>query len=754
MYTDVPFRETLGGMTGWWFDRSRKFNENKPIKKSRALVEEMLSPYADKIKILTEHRVRSVTKDGDRIVSIILEPAKADEYGIPAARPTSDKTVVAKGRVFIDASYEGDVMAMAKVSYAVGRESAAQYGESLAGVRGVHRFPGVSPYNIENDPNSGLLPFIDPKPLGKIGDASDKGNGYNFKFFWARSGGHPMSPPDTTATFHDPVKKLYQRIKAAGYPVSWPHRNDERREPFTGAIPGLQAGYSDGDWAERSRIWRGYIEHYRRLTALTGRKVNMDVGKVPDTKGWPPQLYVRVARRLIGEYVLTQKDIQLQTEIPDSIGLGFYAIDLHLARMLVLEDGSLGTEGAMTMLVSPGPWGLPYRFITPKRKECTNLLVPVCFSASHLAHGATRLEAQYMIIGESSGIAAAQAIDEGKAVQEIDVKRLQKRLLEHGQRLEWDGKGYGWYRTCMVQKLSNVGHVIYRWQNHPEEYPKSMPKPRPDIPILVDDTHAERVGEWEELSKHQFFVYQGYLQDNGTGKGKKSVIFKPIIRRSGDYEVMIAYPQHSENSKRVPVHIRHADGEDTVLVDQTRRKRNGTFDPVGTFRFKADGQSAVTVQTQGTEDGLVVIDAIRFVPAWQQTDIEIGVGGRSRRASDDDKKYDIHEIPDELKGLSTVTIPRGNGSQPAPGFTFTIDKDSEVYIAVHDRGGYKPPEGWMKTDMILKWRPEIEETDTVYTKSFSKGVVEVPGHSGTTGSMFGVPNMAFIKGGKVSRCAE
>jgi len=131
-----------------------------------------------------------------------------------------------------------------------------------------------------------------------------------------------------------------------------------------------------------------------------------------------------------------------------------------------------------------------------------------------------------------------------------------------------------------------------------------------------------------------------------------------------------------------------------------------------------------------------------------QTETKIGVGGKSRRASDNDKKYDIHEMPDRLKGLSTVTIPRGNGNQPAPGFTFTIDKDSEVYIAVHDRGGYKPPKGWNKTDMSLKWRPEIEETDTIYAKSFSKGVVEVPGHNGTTGSTFGVPNMAFIKGGK------
>jgi hypothetical protein len=616
MYADVPFREPLGGITGWWYDRTSKYKmAQNIIKENRALAQEMLRPYADKIQILTEHRVRSVTKEDDRIVSITLEHAKVDEYGVPAARATSDKTVVAKGRVFIDASYEGDVMAMAKVSYAVGRESAAQYDESLAGVSGVHRFPGISPYNIENDPSSGLLPFIDTKPLGKLGDASDAVQGYNFKLFWNKSGGgRPMLPPDTTATLYGPVKELYQRIEAADYPVSWPNKNDVRRQPFTGTIPGIQAGYPEGDWAERSSIWREHIEHCRRFTALSGRKVNMDIEKAPDTNGWPGQLYVRTSRRLIGEYVLTQKDIQLQTDIPGSIGLGFYAIDSHNARMLVLDDGTLASEGEMTLLVSPGPWGLPYSFITPKRKECTNLLVPVCFSASHIAHAATRLEAQYMIIGESAGVAAAQAIDEGKAVQEIDIKRLQKRLVEHGQLLEWDGKGYGRYRTSVGDFNKDI---IYRWQNHPEEYPKSMPKPRRDIPILMDDIHAERVGEWEELSKHKHFIHQGYLNDKGTGKGKKSVIFKPIIRRSGLYKVEIDYPIHSENSKRVPILIRHADGEDTVLLDQARtRERKLPSLDLGTFRFEADGQSSITVQTQGTEDGLVVVDAFRFVPAW------------------------------------------------------------------------------------------------------------------------------------------
>ena len=146
--------------------------------------------------------------------------------------------------------------------------------------------------------------------------------------------------------------------------------------------------------------------------------------------------------------------------------------------------------------------------MTPKRKECTNLLVPVCFSASHLAHGATRLEAQYMIIGESAGIAAAQAIDEGKAVQEIDVKRLQKRLLEHGQRLEWDGKGYGWYRTNMSWEIMwarhlIVGRIILR------NIPNPCPNPGLTYRFSSDDTHAQRVGEWEELSKHQPFRLSG-----------------------------------------------------------------------------------------------------------------------------------------------------------------------------------------------------------------------------------------------------
>jgi len=130
-----------------------------------------------------------------------------------------------------------------------------------------------------------------------------------------------------------------------------------------------------------------------------------------------------------------------------------------------------------------------------------------------------------------------------------------------------------------------------------------------------------------------------------------------------------------------------------------------------------------------------------------QTDVKIGVGGQSRRLSDDRKQYDVKDLPDELKGLSTVTISRGNMKEPASGFKFRISEDSDVYLAVHDRGGYRPPKEWKKTDMKLKW--SRAETDTLYKRSFKKGEVVVPSHSGTLGSNYGVPNMAFVKSGKV-----
>jgi hypothetical protein len=490
---DVPFEETLGGLALalWKVDFARGGNPlDWAAKANQQWFAEQIAPYGDRIQIVYEYRVRQVVKKGARITSLLLEKAPPDAQGVPAPQAVPGEWLKVTARQFIDASYEGDVMAMAAVSYRVGRESSAEYGESLAGVRGVREFPGVSPYVNEGDPSSGLLPFISKEPLGQRGSASRYVQGWNFKFAWWKKGkkssgdtpGQPMPPPDEQDPLHSPTMELLRRIKAAGLTISWPHYNDQRNEVCTGTIPGLQADYPDGDWATRARIWRGHVEHLERLTAFTGKDVRMHPVENADTGGWPPQLYLRCTRRMVGRYVMTQKDIALQTEIPDSIGLGFYAIDLHPARLLVLDNGTLASEGQMLVLVSPGPFRLPYRFITPRKEQCENLLVPVCFSASHLAHGAIRLEAQYMTLGESAGVAAAHALAENRAVQDLDVPRLQARLVALGQILEWDGRGYGKWRTCAIKRFDP--NVEYRWLTHPEEYPHYLPKNLPDDPSL------------------------------------------------------------------------------------------------------------------------------------------------------------------------------------------------------------------------------------------------------------------------------
>ncbi len=617
MLEDVPFKEVVGGLAGEYIEKDLTLggsNHGCFANENQQFFKEMIQPYSKNITIIYEHRVKDVEMSNGRIVSILLENAPPDADGVPAAEAVPGKLLKIRGKVFIDASYEGDVMAKAGVSYQVGRESKDQYGESLAGVRGVHRFPGVSPYVIENDPKSGLLGMIDSAPLGEPGSANRYVNGYNFKYAWvhkptAEEPGKPMPKPDK----EDPqMNTLLSRMKKAGYPITWPHYNDERREIVTGTIPGIQGDYPDGDWPTRSRIWRNYIEHYKRLTDFTGKQVLMTTVQNGATNGWPPQLYVRAARRLIGRYVMTQADISLQTKITDAIGLGFYAIDLHPARLLVLEDGTLAHEGESTILLSPDPFGLPYRFITPKTEECKNLLVPVCFSASHVAHAAIRLEAQYAILGESAGVAAAQALNEKKAVQDIDVEKLQERLKKLGQKIEWDGSFLGRWRTSFLNNYF-PSHILYHWQNHPEDYPVFLPEPRKDVPIVVDNQHALKVGDWaDEISIVQPFVSFGYLYDQCTDKKSKSVVYNPILPFDGEYEVSVSYIPAATRSEKVPVKIVHAKGESTIRVNQRVKAKSEYFQPIGTFSFKKGRTSSVTISTGGIDDGDLVVDAVQF----------------------------------------------------------------------------------------------------------------------------------------------
>lgn len=237
---------------------------------------------------------------------------------------------------------------------------------------------------------------------------------------------------------------------------------------MTGTLPGMQIDYPDGDWPTRSKVWQGFIDHVRTLNDFSGKEVRLVSDCNEDTDGWP-FLYIRGGRRMIGEYVMTQHDLQLQTDPPTPIGLGYYKVDIYPNRLVVLDDGTLAHEGNLWEHVSPGPYQIPYGALIPKKADCKNLLVPLCMSASHIAYSSIRMEATYMILGESAGIAASMAIKNNSAVQDINRDDLTEKLKKYGQILEWDGKGYRKWRYSIFNQRVEPEN---RWDSHPEEYQK------------------------------------------------------------------------------------------------------------------------------------------------------------------------------------------------------------------------------------------------------------------------------------------
>jgi len=474
MQQDVPYADHLGGLTGAFYatDIAQPMPRHKQGagKYNIEALRAMIASYKNLIDVITDYRLASVKKSNGRIKEAVFELAPPGKDGVPIPYRISENLVHVNATIYIDASYEGDLMAYTNVPYRVGKESKQEYGESLAGTVISKRFPGVDPYKEKGNPNSGLLSCITPDPLGKEGEASRFFMAYNFKLAWERDPtpeypGILITPPEKK----DPdVYELLRRYVDAGYSFTWPDENFSRGELMTGALPGMQIDYPDGDWPTRSKVWRGFIDHVRTLTDFSGKQVRLVSDCNEDTDGWP-FLYIRGGRRMVGEYVMTQQDLQLQTDPPTPIGLGYYKVDIYPNRLVVLEDGTLAHEGNLWEHVSPGPYQIPFGAIIPKKNDCKNLLVPLCMSASHIAYSSIRMEATYMVMGESAGIAAALAIRDNKAVQDINRTDLITMLREYGQKLIWDGKGYRMWRFNI---FGSPVKEKARWDTHPEEYQK------------------------------------------------------------------------------------------------------------------------------------------------------------------------------------------------------------------------------------------------------------------------------------------
>lgn len=371
-------------------------------------------------------------------------------------------------KIFIDATYEGDLMAAAKVDYHVGRESTATYGEKWNGVQvGVlhhrHHFGAVSkpisPYVIPGDPKSGVLARISTEPPGEYGAGDKKVQAYCFRMCLTNHDANRVPFPKPAK--YDPKEyELLLRIFDAGWretfqkfdPIPNFKTDTNNHGPFSTDNIGRNWDYPEASYARRKEIidehvtyqqgWLYFIANDPRVPAdvrTEFAKWGLAKDEFKDNGNWPHQMYVREARRMIGKYVMTENELTKKRPTPESVGMGSYSIDSHNIQRYITPEGYVQNEGDIGVSTG-GPYQISYGSLVPKKGQASNLMVPVCLSSSHIAYGSIRMEPVFMILGQSAATAAVMAIDGKLDVQDVPYDKLRERLVADGQVLEFTAK--------------------------------------------------------------------------------------------------------------------------------------------------------------------------------------------------------------------------------------------------------------------------------------------------------------------------
>ena len=393
-------------------------------------------------------REKGVRKEGDRIAAITTLDGKTYE-----------------AKMFIDATYEGDLMAAAGVDYHVGRESMATYDEKWAGIQtgvlhhrhhfGVLKTP-ISPYVVPGDPKSGVLPRISTEPPGKYGEGDKKVQAYNFRMCLTQVPANRVPFPKP-ANYDPKEYELLLRIFQAGWretfdkfdPIPNLKTDTNNHGPFSTDNIGRNWDYPEASYERRREIlqehvnyqqgWLYFIANDPRVPEdVRTEMANWGLAKdeFKDNRNWPHQMYVREARRMIGRYVMTENELVKRRPTPESVGMGSYGIDSHNIQRYITPEGYVQNEGDIGVSTN-GPYQISYGALVPKKGQAANLLVPVCVSSSHIAYGSIRMEPVFMILGQSAATAAVMAIDGNMAVQDVPYDKLRARLLADGQVLEY-----------------------------------------------------------------------------------------------------------------------------------------------------------------------------------------------------------------------------------------------------------------------------------------------------------------------------
>ncbi len=555
----------------------------------------MLREVSERVTVIYGERLdlkKGVVKKDSQITQIIME---------------SGRTF--RGSMFMDATYEGDLMAKAGVRYHVGREANSVYGETLNGVQiqqSIHHqfIKKVDPYVKPGDPSSGLLPGIEKDP-GVEFSGDRKVQAYNFRMC-------TTDVPENRRDWEKPAnyderwfELALRNVEAGDMRISWspswmPNRKTDTNNNFAVSTDfiGMNWDYPEADYETRAKIWKAhedwqkglmwtYAHHPRVPKPIRDafQKLGLAKDEFTDNNNWPRQLYVREARRMISDYVMTEKNCKRQEIVEDSVGMGAYNMDSHHIQRYVTAEGFVRNEGDVQ--VGSRPYPVSYRSIRPKESECSNLLVPVCLSASHIAYGSIRMEPVFMVLGQSAAIAAVQAMEQATSVQKIDYAKLKERLLREGQVLDFE---------------SPPAPAVHSFK-------------KAQLPgIVVDDTEAELTGFEEEGHTTSGYIERGYRHDGNATKGDQKAKYIPDLPKAGRYRVAISYGALANRATEVPVTIHHAKGETVVKVNQQQKPQEKfNLHSLGSFSFEAGKAGWVQLSNEGTV-GHVIIDAVQFLP--------------------------------------------------------------------------------------------------------------------------------------------
>ena len=599
-WTDIGNKAAIGGFSREFYRRLGKvygkaeswtFEPHVAEAELLALLKESAVP------LYLEQRLASVKMNGTRIAEMTMENGN-----------------VFRAKMFIDCSYEGDLMAKAGVKYMVGREANGQFGETLNGVRAqtpAHQFlVPVDPYVRRGEAVSGLLPFMQEKSGEAAGEGDRRVQTYNFRLCLTKVASNrlPIEPPaGYDAKRYELLGRYFEALAAAHKTVTiknflkidmvTPEKTDiNNNGGFSTDYIGANYAYPDGDYATREKIWKEHEDYTRGFLTFLATDLRVPEAirsemqqwglckdEFGDTGGWPYQLYVREARRLIGEMVMTEKVCRGIEKPEDAIGLGAYNMDSHNCQRIV-KDGHAENEGDVQVGVKPYP--IAYRAIVPKPAECENLWVPVCLSATHIAYGSIRMEPVFMILGQSAATAASLALDGGVTAQHVDYAKLRAQLLKDGQVLAWDEKA----------AASQEGRTsLVTWEGE----------------TLTADK-AEKSGEWQSGSlTNPRGLGGGYVHDGNAVKGKKTLRWTPEIAEAGEYEIWFHFLPNPNRATNVPVTVDVAGHETTVKVDERDPEKGGAVS-LGKYALPKGKPVKVTVSNADT-DGYVVADGVRLV---------------------------------------------------------------------------------------------------------------------------------------------